>query len=57
MILEGEKLYKVLDRCEDLFPNWHREGDSFWNSKTGEIVTKEGTSMHDAVYRPPKEDY
>ena len=57
MILEGEKLYKVLDRCEDLFPNWHKEGDSFWNSKTGEIVTKEGTSMRDAVYRPPKEDY
>ena len=56
MIIEGEKLYQVLDRCEDLFPNWHREGDRFWNCKTGEIITKNGLKMHDAVYRPPKED-
>ena len=51
MYLEGEKLYQVLDRCSDLFPEWRREGDSFWNSHTGEIISKDGRCMHDCVYR------
>ena len=51
MYLEGKKLYQVLDRCSDLFPEWKREGDSFWNSHTGEIVTKNGHYMYDCVYR------
>lgn len=56
MIILGKKLYEVLERCNDLFPHWKKEGDQYWNSRTGEIVTKDGVSMHDAVYRPPKEE-
>ena len=51
MILDGKRLYQVLERCPDLFPEWKKEGDQYWNSKTGEIVNKEGTFMHDLVYR------
>ena len=56
MYLTGKILYNVLDRCEDLFPDWVREHDQFWNRKTGEIVTKNGQSMHDLVYRPDLSD-
>ena len=51
MFLDGKKLYQVLDRCEDLFPEWRRECDRFWNSETGEIICKNGLAMHDLVYR------
>lgn len=51
MFLDGEKLYQVLDRCEDLFPEWKREGSKFWNSKTGEIIYDNGVGAHDLVYR------
>ena len=51
MFLDGKKLYEVLDRCEDLFPEWKREGNKFWNSKTGEIVYDDGLEMQDLVYR------
>ena len=51
MFLDGKKLYEVLDRCEDLFPEWKREGNKFWNSKTGEIVYNDGLEMQDLVYR------
>ena len=51
MFIEGKLLYEVLDRCEDLFPEWERENNQFWNRKTGEIVDKNGIMMHDLVYR------
>lgn len=51
MYLYGKKLYKILERCEDLFPEWKKENDQYWNSITGEIITKEGVSMHDLVCR------
>lgn len=52
MYLTGKKLYDVLERCNDLFPAWKKEGSQYWNENTGEIVTKGGLMMHDAVYRP-----
>lgn len=51
MFINGKRLYDVLDRCEDLFPEWVRENNSFWNRTTGEIVCENGTMMHDLVYR------
>ena len=51
MILDGERLYQVLERCPDLFPEWKKEGNEYWNFKTGEIITKDGHIMHDLVYR------
>ena len=51
MFLDGVKLYQVLDRCEDLFPEWQREGNSFWNSQTGEIIHESGLKTQDLVYR------
>ena len=51
MILHGKELYEVLERCNDLFPEWKKEGNQYWNSRTGEIVTKDGVAMHDLVYR------
>ena len=54
MFIEGKKLYQVLERCGDLFSEWKKEGDSFWNSKTGEIIHKDGFVTHDLVYRPVK---
>ena len=57
MFLDGKKLYQVLDRCEDLFPEWKRMGNKFWNSKTGEIVYDDGLEMQDLVYRGRKYEY
>ena len=54
MFIDDSLMYEVLERCGDLFPEWKREGDSFWNSKTGEIVHKDGFITHDLVYRPNK---
>ncbi len=51
MFLNGKRLYQVLDKCEDLFPEWKREGNRFWNSKTGEIVYENGLELQDLVYR------
>ena len=51
MYIEGKDLYLALERCSDLFPEWKKEGNQFWNSKTGEIITKEGIPMHDLVNR------
>ena len=55
MFLNGRRLYQVLDKCEDLFPEWKREGKGegkrFWNSKTGEIVYENGLELQDLVYR------
>ena len=51
MFLDGKRLYQVLDRCEDLFPEWKREGNTFWNSKTGEIIYENGMKAQDLVYR------
>jgi len=51
MFIEGKLLYEVLDRCKDLFPEWVREDNRFWNRTTGEIVYENGTVMHDLVYR------
>lgn len=52
MFLTGKKLYDVLERCNDLFPAWEKEGNQYWNRNTGEIVRSNGLMMHDAVYRP-----
>ena len=51
MILDGKRLYEVLERCPDLFPEWKKEGNQYWNSKTGEIIYDNGMYMHDLVYR------
>ena len=51
MVINGKRLYDVLDRCEDLFPEWVRENNSFWNRTTGEIIYENGIMMHDLVYR------
>lgn len=56
MFLDGKKLYQVLDRCEDLFPEWKREGNKFWNSKTGEIIYENGFTAQDLVYRGENSD-
>ena len=55
MFLYGTRLYQVLERCEDLFPEWKRENGQFWNSETGEIVTEDGGIIYDLVYRGYKE--
>lgn len=39
MFIEGDKLYWVLVRCNDLFPDWEDMGDFFRNKKTGETVS------------------
>lgn len=52
MFLTGKKLWDVLERCADLFPAWHKEGNQYWNSNTGEIVRNDGLMLQDAVYRP-----
>ena len=57
MILEGKRLYEVLDKCEGLFPEWKRMGNKFWNSETGEIVYDDGLEMQDLVYRERKYEY
>ena len=57
MFLNGKRLYQVLDRCEDLFPEWKREGNKFWNSRTGEIVYDDGLIVHDLVYREREYEY
>ena len=51
MFIENDIAYQVLERCQDLFPEWKKEGDQFWNSETGEIICKNGLTMHDLVYR------
>ena len=51
MFIENDIAYQVFDRCQDLFPEWKKEGDQYWNSKTGEIIRKDGMTMHDLVYR------
>lgn len=51
MILDGKRLYEILERCGDLFPEWKKEKDRYWNFKTGEIVDKDGGFMHDLVFR------
>lgn len=51
MFLSGKKLYQVLERCNDLFPAWKKEGNGYWNCNTGEIVCSDGTEMHDLVDR------
>ena len=54
MFIDDSLMYEVLKRCGDLFPEWKKEGDSFWNSKTGEIIHKDGFVTHDLVYRSYK---
>ena len=51
MLIEPAVFYEVLERCPDLFPEWEKEGDRYWNSKTGYMVYKGGAVAHDAVYR------
>ena len=41
MFIEGYKLYWVLTRCKDLFPEWEDKGDYFLNKITGERVSIE----------------
>lgn len=51
MIDDNKIAYQVLKRCPDLFPEWKDEGSSFWNCRTGEIITQSGVVMNDLVYR------
>lgn len=51
LAIDNKRAYQVLERCQDLFPEWKKEHGRFWNSKTGEILTKDGIAMHDLVYR------
>lgn len=52
MFIDADRAYQVLERCGDLFPEWIKEKDQYWNRETGEIITKSGISIHDCVYRP-----
>ena len=56
MFIDADVAYEVLERCQDLFPEWKKEGDQYWNSETGEIIRKDGIVMHDLVYRGYKHD-
>ena len=51
MFVDAAIFYEVLERCPDLFPEWKKEGDKYWNSETGYIVYKGGAIAHDAIYR------
>ena len=51
MLIEPAVFYEVLERCHDLFPEWEKEDDRYWNSKTGYMIYKNGIVVHDAVYR------
>jgi len=51
MFIDNKIAYQVLERCHDLFPDWEKENNQFWNHKTGEIITKSGIAMSDLVYR------
>ena len=51
MFIDNKTAYQVLERCNDLFPDWKKENNQYWNSKTGEIITKSGVAMNDLVYR------
>ncbi len=54
MFVDTAVFYEVLERCPDLFPEWKKEGNKYWNSKTGYMIYKGGTIAHDAVYRGQK---
>ena len=56
MFVDAAIFYEVLERCPDLFPEWKKEGDKYWNSETGYIVYKGGAIAHDAIYRGWKYD-
>lgn len=56
MFVDAAIFYEVLERCPDLFPEWKKEGDKYWNSETGYMVYKGGAVAHDAIYRGWKYD-
>ena len=55
MWVDNETFFKIFKEHPDWFTSWVDEGKQIWNRQTGEIVCEDGTLMHDAVYRPPRD--
>ena len=56
LFFDTDNAYEIIDRCQDLLPEWEKEGDQFWNRETGEIIRKDGSKYQDLVYRGYKYD-
>ena len=50
LFFDTDNAYEIIDRCQDLLPEWEKEGDQFWNRETGEIIRKDGSKYQDLVY-------
>ena len=55
MWIDEKVFFKVFKEHPDWFTSWVDEGKQIWNRQTGEIIREDGTLMHDAVYRPPRD--
>jgi len=55
MWISEQTFFKVFKEHPDWFTSWVDEGKKIWNRETGEIICEDGTLMHDAVYRPPRD--
>lgn len=51
MFIDDSLMYKVLERCLDLFPEWMKEGENYYNVRTGEILIKDWPILDDCVLR------